>query len=155
VTALTFRPATAEDLSLINRLMREGKAYWGYSEEGVERFMKAYGIPDAVYFEKNFGFVAELGQDVVGFYLFSPEETPPFLDHFVLSTHFIGKGYGRQLWEHCVQQARAKGWQMFGFVSDPHTLGFYEHMGATVIGELPMVTLPGHMAPKMQFSLRE
>ena len=152
---LTFRPAGPADLALVNQLMREGKAYWGYPEEGVDRFMKVYGIPDATYFEKNFGYIAEVDQEVVGFYLFTPTETPPELAYFFLNTRFIGQGYGRPLWDHCVQQAQTKGWEKFAFVSDPHALGFYEHMGAIVVGELPMTTLPDHLAPMMEFALRK
>ncbi len=150
--SLTFRPAGPEDIMFINKLMREGKAYWGYSEEGVERFMQSYAIPDGGYFDTNFGFVAEMDHDAVGFYLFTSEA---YLDYFLLSTRFIGRGYGRLLWEHCVQQAQQKGWEAFTFVSDPYARGFYERMGATTIGEMPMVTLPGCMAPKMQFTLAE
>jgi GNAT superfamily N-acetyltransferase len=73
------------------------------------------------------------------------------LDHFFLETKLIGQGYGRQLWNHCVRQAQEKGWTEFTFWSDPHSLGFYEHMGAIKIEERPMVTLPGHVAPIMRF----
>jgi len=112
---LTFRPATLNDLPLLNRLMREGKGYWGYPEEGLDRFMKTFGIRDETYFEKGFGFIAESSQDVIGHYLFKTNETPPMLDHFFLETKFIGQGYGRLLWEHCIDQAKQKGWEDLPF----------------------------------------
>jgi GNAT superfamily N-acetyltransferase len=76
------------------------------------------------------------------------------LDHFFLDTQFIGQGFGRQLWNHCIRQAQQKGWADFTFWSDPHSLGFYEHMGAIKIDERPMVTLPGATAPIMRFFLK-
>jgi GNAT superfamily N-acetyltransferase len=150
---LTFRSVTVNDMTLLNRLMREGKGYWGYPEEGLDRFMKIFGILDTSYFDKGFGFIAELGGDVVGQYLFKTNENPPQLDHFFLNTLFIGQGYGRQLWSHCISQAQKRGWTEFTFWSDPHSLAFYEHMGAIKIDERPMVTLPGHMAPIMKYSI--
>lgn len=150
---LTFRPATPEGIPLLNQLMRDGKGYWGYPEEGLDRFMQNFGIPDGSYFKKSFGFIAESQQEVIGQYLFKIDETSPLLDHFFLNTKFIGQGYGRLLWEHCIKQAKKKSWLEFTFWSDPYSLGFYEHMGAIKIAERPMVTLPGHMAPIMKFTL--
>ena len=148
---LKFRPVDPTDLPLINHMMRVGKGYWGYPEEGLDRFMKTFGIKDATYFDKAFGFIAESTQGVVGYYLFKIDEQPPLLDHFFLDLRFIGQGYGRHLWNHCVEQSQKQGWTEFTFWADPHAFGFYEHMGAIKIEERPMVTLPGHMAPIMRF----
>lgn len=148
---LAFRPIISQDMLLLNRLMREGKGYWGYPEEGLDRFMETFGIPDTSYFDKGFGFIAEFGNEVIGYYLFKTNNTQLELDHFFLNTKLIGQGYGRHLWEHCVFQAQTRGWSEFTFWSDPHSLGFYEHMGAVKIDERAMVTLPGHMAPIMKF----
>ncbi|MCE3231288.1 MAG: hypothetical protein K0R52_1216 [Alphaproteobacteria bacterium] len=151
IDALKFRPVGIADLPLINQLMRSGKAYWGYSEEALDRFMKVFGITDAAYFNKAFGFMAESGQDTIGYYLFKTDEQPPSLDYFFLNVRFIGQGYGRHLWNHCVVQSEKQGWTKFTFCADPHAQGFYEHMGAIKITERPMVTVPGHMAPVMVF----
>lgn len=151
VQALNFRSASPEDLPLLNHLMREGKGYWGYPQEGLDRFMNTYGISDDSYFDKGFGYIAQAKKEVIGYYLFNEDEALPMLDCFFLNVRFIGKGYGRKLWEHCIEQAENKGWDEFAFWSDPHASGFYEHMGAVKIDERPMVTLPGHMAPIMRF----
>ena len=151
---LQFRPIVPMDLPLINRLMRAGKGYWGYSEKGLDRFMQTFGIADEAYFDKAFGYIAESLHETIGYYLFKTEKDTLELDHFFLETRFIGQGYGRQLWDHCVKQAQQKRWTEFTFWSDPHSLGFYEHMGAIKIEERPMVTLPGHMAPIMRFFIR-
>lgn len=151
VDTLKFHPVDPTHLPLINQLMRAGKGYWGYSEEALDRFMKTFGIADAEYFDKTFGFIAESMQGVVGYYLFKTDEHPPILDHFILDTRHIGQGYGRHLWNHCVEQSQKQGWTEFTLWSDPHALGFYERMGAVKIDERPMVTLPGHMAPIMRF----
>jgi GNAT superfamily N-acetyltransferase len=150
---LQFRCIKSIDLELINHLMRAGKAYWGYTDKGLDRFMKIFGISDETYFDEAFGSIAESPQGTIGYYLFKTNEDLLELDYFFLSTQFIGQGYGRLLWDHCIQAAQTRGWTDFTFWSDPHALGFYEHMGAIKIDERPMVTLPGQMAPIMQFSV--
>jgi GNAT superfamily N-acetyltransferase len=148
---MRFRPIIPADLPLINRLMRTGKGYWGYPEEGLDRFMQTFGIAHDTYFDTAFGYIVESPLGVIGYYLFKTNENSLELDHFFLETKLIGQGYGRQLWNHCVSHAQQKGWTEFTFWSDPHSLGFYEHMGAVQIAERAMVTLPGHMAPIMRF----
>lgn len=152
--SLKFRSVVPPDLPLINHLMRSGKGYWGYPEEGLDRFMQTFGITDETYFDKAFGSIASSSQGEIGYYLFKIDQDTLELDHFFLDTQFIGQGYGRLLWDHCVHQAQERRWSAFVFWSDPHSLGFYEHMGAIKIDERPMVTLPGHMAPIMKFFLK-
>ena len=42
-----------------------------------------------------------------------------------------------------------------GLDADPHAVGFYEHMGAKVIGEAPSGSIPGRMLPRMEDDDRE
>lgn len=153
--SLNFQEATPADIPLLNQLMRDGKAYWGYPEDGLDRFMKVFGISDPSYFKNGFGFIAKSNDEVIGQYLFKTDESGLVLDHFFLNTRFIGQGYGRILWEHCIKEVREKGMKEFTFWADPYALGFYEHMGAVKFTERPMVTVPGHMTPIMKFSLEE
>jgi len=89
---LKFRAITADDLSLINHLMRKGKGYWGYSEENLDRFMDTFGIKNQDYFKTAMGYIAESSQDVVGYYIFKFKENDVELDHFFLATPLIGQG---------------------------------------------------------------
>ncbi len=150
---LNFRPVTLTDLPILNQMMRAGKAYWGYDEDGLDRFMKKFGIHDVSYFDNVIGYVAESPKGVAGYYLFNTSEKPPMLDQFILDTKLIGKGFGRHLWNHCVKESQKQGWPEFTFWSDPNSLGFYEHIGAVKIDERPMVTAPGKMAPVMKYSV--
>jgi hypothetical protein len=150
---LKFRPVVREDVPTLNRMMRAGKAHWGYSEDGLERFMKTFGIHDDAYLDNVIGYVAESPKGVAGYYLFNLGENPPMLDQFILDTDIIGQGFGRKLWNHCVATSQKQGWKEFTFWSDPNSQAFYEHMGAIKYDERPMVTLPGHMAPTMRYTV--
>ena len=47
----------------------------------------------------------------------------------------MGKGFGRALFEHAEKIAQEQGATRLIIVSDPHALGFYQRMGATVYGQ--------------------
>lgn len=61
---LTFRSVVPSDLPFINRLTRDGKGYWGYEEEELDRFMKTCAIYDEAYFDTAFGSIAESPQEI-------------------------------------------------------------------------------------------
>lgn len=151
--ALNFRPVSANDMPILNKMMRAGKAHWGYDQEGLERFMEKFGIRDQAYFDHVIGYVAESPKGIAGYYLFNVGDKPPTLDQFILDTNLIGKGYGRRLWNHCVKESQKHGWPEFTLWSDPNSQGFYEHMGAEKIDERPMVTVPGKMSPIMKYKV--
>ena len=117
--SLNFREAASADIPLLNQLMRDGKAYWGYPEDGLDRFMKVFGISDPSYFKNSFGFIATSNNEVIGQYLFKVDESGPMFDHFFLNIQFIGQGYGRFLWEHCIEEVRKKELKEFTFWADP------------------------------------
>jgi len=152
--SLNYREIQKSDHEIMKKLMRAGKGFWGYPEEGLDRFMATFGNRDEAYFQNTFGFIAEENDQVIGYYLFKTDKDEPMLDDFFLDTRLIGKGYGRKLWDHCIGQAREKGWLSFTFWSDPNAQPFYEHMGAVTIDYRPMVTMPGLMAPIMRHELR-
>jgi GNAT superfamily N-acetyltransferase len=153
--SLLYRLIAKSDITLLNTLMRAGKGYWGYPEDRLDRFMAKFGIKEDSFLEAAFGFVAEDNKKVIGYYTFKTNEEVPKLEDFFLDTQFIGKGYGRKLWNHCIEQALVNGWQEFVIWSDPNAQAFYEHIGAITIGERPIVTMPGLVAPIMKYVLKK
>src|SRR2546421_8444919 len=85
-------------------------------------------------------FLAEKHAQIVGFYGFRRNEGEIFLHDLFIEPQSIGKGVGKQLWEHCLDTAKAEGYEKFLIESDPFAEDFYIKMGATRIGE---ITSPG------------
>ena len=152
-TTLNYRPIQPTDLPVLNKMMRAAKGHWGYSEDQLDRFMDSYSIKDTGYFKEAYGYIAESPEGIAGYYVLNTAESAPKLDQFILNTELIGKGLGRQLWNHCVAESQKKGWNEIAFCSDPNSCGFFEHMGAIKVGEKPMVTVPGRTSPLMRFSV--
>ena len=80
------------------------------------------------------------------------ERTPVFTaeiyDLFV-EPDAMGLGVGRRLWDKLEAVARGMAVAAIGIDADPNAVGFYEHMGARVIGEVPSGSIEGRMLPRM------
>ena len=97
-------------------------------------------------------FLAEEHGQIVGFYGFRRNEGEIFLHDLFIEPKSIGKGVGKQLWEHALQTARENQYEKFLIESDPFAEEFYIKMGAKRIGE---VVSPGsnRSLPLLEFSL--
>jgi GNAT superfamily N-acetyltransferase len=72
---------------------------------------------------------------VVGWYrLMIPSKNVILEDLWVLPA-FMGKGIGRALFEHAVDQAERNEGQNIELDADPHAVPFYERVGCRVIGK--------------------
>jgi GNAT superfamily N-acetyltransferase len=50
--------------------------------------------------------------------------------------NYIGRGYGKALWQHAVFEAKSRGWSSLSFYADAYASEkFYKHQGCEVIGE--------------------
>jgi GNAT superfamily N-acetyltransferase len=62
-------------------------------------------------------------------------------------------GHGRRLWEHAARVARARGASALELDAEPNAIGFYERMGAVLIGTSPSPVDPGRQLPRMRIEL--
>lgn len=78
---------------------------------------------------------------------------PAELEDLWVEPDALGAGVGRGLFEHAVNVAVGLGASALEIVSDPHAVGFYERIGAVVIGEVPSMLVPGRTLPRMRLDL--
>ncbi|MGI8998604.1 MAG: GNAT family N-acetyltransferase, partial [Candidatus Limnocylindria bacterium] len=79
---------------------------------------------------------------------------PAELEDLWVEPDAIGSGVGRRLFQHAIEVAAGLGASAFEIVSDPHAVGFYERMGAVVIGEIPSMLVAGRTLPLLRLDLR-
>ena len=80
--------------------------------------------------------VAEESAVLQAVYSISPLDNDAYeLEDFWVATESMGRGVGRALLEHVVENLRAKKAAYLKIVSDPHAKAFYEKCGAQVVGE--------------------
>jgi len=125
---VNVRPASPDEGWLLREIEIASKAYWGYPDELMERFAKVISMaPD--YIRKNEVWVIEGADEIAGFYGLIHHGEVCELDHLWLLPRHIGKGLGRQLFEHGLQRARVSGALRMEWQAEPNAMGFYQRMG--------------------------
>ena len=72
------------------------------------------------------------------------------LEDLFIEPQHIGKGFGKQLWDHSLAVAQSLGFRKLTLISDPFAESFYAHLGAVRIGETESNALAGRMLPLME-----
>lgn len=130
--------ADRHDLNKINSFMYRSKAYWGYDDVFMDKFMRLFQMT-ADYLEKNtvklcFTLDREEYDKAIGFYSFSVSLKEAELDNFFIDPDYIGKGFGKQMWTIMVEDFKSQGVNKFILWSDPGAEVFYKKMGCNKIG---------------------
>jgi GNAT superfamily N-acetyltransferase len=154
-----IRPARADEAEALSELMLRSKAHWGYSAEFMEacrpvlRFTPEYVAANPIY-------VIEDDEGVQGVYslrdlglLRSLGGRAVDLDVLFIEPRAIGRGYGRKLWLHAVEQARALGYMRMIVEADPNAESFYAKLGMERFGERESTIEAGRMLPLLGYDL--
>jgi GNAT superfamily N-acetyltransferase len=138
---LEFRRARSEDAPRLTEIAFVGKGYWGYPAEWMELWRHDL-IVTTQYIRTEAVQVAEFAGEVVGFVGLSAGDEGRHIEHLWLKPEYIGRGFGRKLFEEAAHVAWTEGVIKLFIRSDPNAEGFYLKMGATRIGE-EIYELPG------------
>lgn len=142
---LCIRRASAADWDSIWRIFRDivsrGDTY-AYDPSTTEEDARRIWINPAVR-----TYVAEAGNRIVGTYILRPNQ-PGLGAHvanagYMVATDAAGRGVGRTMCEHSMEEARAAGFtaMQFNFVvsTNQRAVALWEKLGFTIVGTLPRV----------------
>lgn len=136
---------------MLNAMSLAGVRYWGHHETFPDAYAGlAAELPDADGYDDLLVLVLEAGGEVRGFLSLADRGDHVELVQMFLATDFIGRGYGRKLWDRAVVEARAISHRML-IMSDPQSIGFYEAMGARL--ERRVEVSPGFSLAVMWYDL--
>lgn len=124
-------PADAERLTEITIA---GKRHWNYPERWIELWRPTMNI-SADYIAAHETWMCVLNDRPIAYYSLIENEEGLWLDNLWVLPEFIGKGLGRQLFEHALEQSRSRGALKLNIEADPNAESFYERMGAKRVGE--------------------
>lgn len=131
-----------EDADALTEIAHAAKRHWGYPERWIESWRDILTMrPEFI--AENVAYSAIEEDRAVGFYVLTTEADGPHLDHLWIAPHAIGRGIGRALFDHAVEQARRLGHRTLKIEADPHAEGFYARMGARRVGEA-VTEIDGH-----------
>ncbi|NLW03504.1 MAG: GNAT family N-acetyltransferase [Clostridiaceae bacterium] len=136
----------------LNRIAYESEAWWGYDSEFMEKFKAIYKITED-YIRDNPTLVLIENGSIIGFFSFVKNENETELEYFYIDPQYIGKGYGKKMWDNLVDYCKATGIYSFSLVTSPQAKGFYEKMGAVVTDEVESLLRKGRKIPKLRYTV--
>jgi GNAT superfamily N-acetyltransferase len=152
---LSFRLAYRRDSRNLSELALRSKAYWGYSDDFLNRCRAELSYSDEDIERKNC--ICNLAFDLdtlVGFYMLEGiDQNPVVLDALFVDPCFIGQGFGASLLQHAkavVGQTEAK---LLETHSDPNAEGFYHRYGGVTVGYSPSGSIAGRSLPLIRFEV--
>ncbi|WP_144300152.1 GNAT family N-acetyltransferase [Elioraea rosea] len=127
----SIRQALADDAAALTGLMHASSAYGGK----YASILDGYAVtPEQI--ARDVVFVAEGDGRALGFYSLTLADEPE-LDLLFVADGTQGSGLGRALFSHMLDEARRRGHGSVRIVSHPPSVGFYERMGARLVGTKP------------------
>jgi GNAT superfamily N-acetyltransferase len=145
--------ATPEDADTLTEIAHAAKRHWGYPERWIQNWRDILTIrPEII--TASVAYCAMDDARVRGFYLLSNEGDGLHLDHLWIVPDAMGRGIGRSLFEHAVDQARRLSHRTFKIEADPNAESFYTRMGARRIGEtVSIIEEQRRELPLLQYDL--
>ncbi|MEA2562267.1 MAG: hypothetical protein QOH06_3771 [Acidobacteriota bacterium] len=132
---MNIRRARESDASELTRIAHEAKRHWGYPERWMELWREDLTLTPE-FIAGNEVYLAEDGGEALGCCAIVAASPNWMLEHFWIRPAAMGKGLGRQLFEHARAQAASAGASVLEIDSDPNAEEFYLKMGAVRVGEV-------------------
>ena len=151
---MRIRRARESEASALSALAVTSKQYWGYSPQDIERWRPLLAVsPQDI--ASNPTFVAEVENEVVGFYSLVIRSEVSDLDHLWVSPKFTRRGIGRALLAHAVNSARLAGMSTIVIDADPNAEPFYVACGALrqCVVAAPIAGNPARFRPQLSLQV--
>jgi len=148
---LRFRKARDTDCPRLTEIAHAAKRHWGYPEAWITLWRDELTFTPAS-LEQQWVHVAETDDRVMGLYALSCTGNTCEVVHFWLLPDSIGHGVGRRLFEQMCSTARELGGTKLRIAADPNAEGFYLHMGAERVGDVPSKP-EGRRLPLLSYEL--
>ena len=151
---MRIRRAAAEDADVLSDLAHRAKAHWGYPASWMREWDAQLTIIPG-YLELHDVFVAEENGAIVGMCALEDQLVRWHLEHVWVEPALHGRGVGRALVLHALEEARRRHGGVVELFSDPFASGFYERLGARRAGDVaaPMPGARDRTLPRYQFVL--
>ncbi len=151
---INIRRAKANEFEILTDVSIKSEAYWGYDDEYMKRFKELYKITEE-FINNNPTFIIEEDENIIGFYSILIEKNETSLEYFFIEPNYIGKGYGKLLWKHMIENCKNFGIKELLIVTSPQAKEFYTKMGAVQIGEVESLVKKGRKIPQLIYNLEK
>lgn len=103
--------------------------------------------------KNNPTYILKEGDTVIGFYGLLVDDVEASLEYLFIEPEYIGKGYGKVLWIHALEECKKHGIHEFTIITSPDARGFYLRLGATIHHQVESLISQGNSTPKLIYRL--
>ncbi len=133
---MTVTKSNIEDNEILTDITKKSKAYWGYSDEQMEKWSELLTITKE-YIETNNVYKLLVNNSTVGYYsYFNLGENVVKLDNLFVLPNYIRSGLGKLLMDDFIDRIKRTETQKIVLDSEPNAEMFYEKFGFTKIGQI-------------------
>ncbi len=149
---MNIQKAKTEDHIRLTEITKKSKAYWGYSDEQIEKWNSHLTITEE-YIEKNLVFNLVKETQIIGYYSYLKlENNQVKLDNLFILPEYIGNGFGLFLMNDFLERMRIEKCTKIILDSEPNAEQFYKKIGFTKIGEFE-TSIKNRFMPIMEMNL--
>lgn len=131
---ISIRRVDPEEANVLTQIALSAKAHWDYPKRWMEIWAPQLTFsPESL--EENESWVALVDNNPIAFYILRDKAGNAWIEDLWVLPEYIGKGVGKQLFNHAISRARQMGYKTLQLEADPNAAGFYEKMGMYKIGE--------------------
>ncbi len=149
---MKIEKATQNDHKILTQITKKSKAYWGYSEEQIEKWNDNLTISQN-YIQTNSVFKLTNKNTIIGYYSYiNKQENTVKLDNLFILPYYIGKGFGKYLIQDFLIRMRDNNYKKVTLDSEPNAEKFYQKMGFKKIGQFE-TSIKNRFMPIMEMDL--
>jgi GNAT superfamily N-acetyltransferase len=126
--------AQPEHADILTQIAVAAKRHWNYPEAWIQFWLPQLTV-SADYISSNEVWMIMDKEEPIAFYALSQDEDGYELGHLWVLPEHIGKGIGKQLFDHALERCKLLNIHALRIYADPNAQTFYEKMGATKISE--------------------
>lgn len=127
-------PAQPSHADILTQITIAAKRHWNYPEGWMQLWLPALTI-SAEYIFTNETWMAVIDDQPVAYYSLKQAGDELWLDNLWVLPEYMGKGIGKELFNHALERSRQRDASLLKIEADPNAESFYKRMGAGRVGE--------------------
>ncbi|MFJ6614008.1 GNAT family N-acetyltransferase [Streptomyces sp. NPDC091289] len=150
---MRIRAGEAAEAAALTELALRSKGHWEYDAEFLAACREELTMLPAEVAARRTLVAQEDDGRILGFTTLDGEPPQGALGMMFVEPDTIGRGIGRRLFTHTMDEARRLGFTRLTIDSDPNAEPFYRAMGAVRIGATPSGSIEGRELPLLEVAL--
>ena len=147
-----IKRANKKDSRLLSEISIRSEAYWGNNAKFMEKFELMYKVTEDFIHNNPTYILTERGENI-GFYGLLVKSEEISLEYLFIEPKYIGKGFGKKLWNHMIEECKKLNIEEFTLVTSPQAIEFYKKLGAVECGEVESLINKECKIPKLIYKL--